>query len=55
MPQVKHVEDHPIEDVFGSEILPGDLYWVFGDVVVSDLYLKTYLVEKQNVQCYRVI
>jgi hypothetical protein len=50
---IKHVEDYPIEDVFGLEVWPGDLYWVFGNDVVNDSNLKTYLIEKQQVKCYR--
>jgi hypothetical protein len=50
---IKHVEDYPIEDVFGLEIWPGDLYWVFGNDVVNDSNLKTYLIEKHQVKCYR--
>lgn len=55
MPQIKHVEDHPIEDVFGLEIHQGDTYWVFNGVIVSDINLKTYLLENQQVSCYRAI
>lgn len=51
--KIKNVEDHPIEDVFGLEIYPGDLYWKFGNDVVNDVNLKTYLIEKQQVECYR--
>lgn len=50
---MKQVTDHPIEDVFGLEIYPGDVYWVFGNDVVNDFNLKTYLIEKQQIQCYR--
>ncbi|WP_352524841.1 hypothetical protein [Heyndrickxia oleronia] len=55
MAQVKQVEDHPIDDVFGLEIYPGDMYWVFGNDIVSDLHLKRYLIEKQQVICYRAV
>lgn len=50
---IKTVEDHPIEDVFGDEIWPGDVYWVFGKDVVNNINLKKYLIEKQNVECYQ--
>lgn len=53
MSSIKAVEDHPIEDVFGTEIFPGDMYWVFGNDVVNHINLQKYLIEKQNVQCYR--
>ncbi|NYV67250.1 hypothetical protein HYI36_18425 [Bacillus sp. Gen3] len=55
MAQVKQAEDHPIDDVFGLEIYPGDMYWVFGNDIVSDLHLKRYLIEKQQVICYRAV
>lgn len=38
---MKQVADHPIEDVFGLEIYPGDMYWIFGDVVVNGCEPKT--------------
>jgi len=53
MSQLKQVEDHPIEDVFGLEIYPGDTYWKFGNDIVNDLNLKQYLMEKQQVKCYQ--
>jgi hypothetical protein len=49
----KQVTDHPIEDIYGLEVYPGDVYWVFGEDVVNDINLKTYLIEKQQVQCLR--
>lgn len=52
MSSIKKVDDHPIEDVFGTEIWPGDVYWIFGNDVVNDLNLKTYLIERQKVQCF---
>lgn len=55
MAQTQEVEDHPIEDVFGLEIYPGDTYWVFGNDVVNDLNLNRYLTEKQQVPCYKAI
>lgn len=53
MSSIKTVDDHPIEDVFGTEIWPGDLYWIFGNDVVNGLNLQRYLIEKQNVKCFR--
>ncbi len=55
MSQIKHVEDHPIEDIFGSEILPGDTYWIFNGVIVNDLNLRVYLLERQQVECFQVM
>jgi hypothetical protein len=49
----KEIEDHPIEDVYGLEIYPGDMYWIFGNDVVNDLNLKTYLIENQQISCFR--
>ncbi|MDO6448120.1 hypothetical protein [Oceanobacillus profundus] len=49
----KEIEDNPIEDTYGLEIYPGDVYWIFGNDVVNDINLKTYLIENQQVQCYR--
>lgn len=51
--QVKQVEDHPIEDVFGLEIYPGDVYYVFGKDIVNQPNLQRYLTEVQQVECYR--
>jgi hypothetical protein len=50
---IEHIENHPIEDVFGLEIWPGDMYWLFGNDVVNQLNLEKYLIEKQNVKCFR--
>jgi hypothetical protein len=50
---MKRVEDHPIEDVFGVEIYPGDVYWVFGKDVVNDINLKRFLLENQQVECFK--
>lgn len=50
---MKTVEDHPIEDVFGLEIWPGDVYYVIEKDVVSQTNLQRYLVEVQGVECYR--
>lgn len=51
--QVKAVEDHPVEDIFGEEILMDDVYFKFGQEVVLEQNLKLYLISKQAVECYR--
>ncbi|GAB6474391.1 hypothetical protein bcgnr5371_41960 [Bacillus cereus] len=45
--------DHPIEDVFGDEIMKGDVYYKFGDHIVLEYNLKPYLIEQQNVECFK--
>ncbi|MED2667563.1 hypothetical protein P4208_08215, partial [Bacillus thuringiensis] len=45
--------DHPIEDVYGDEIMQGDVYYKFGDYIVLEYNLKPYLIERQNVECFR--
>lgn len=52
--RIKHVEDHPVEDVLGSEIQNEDVYFVFGNEVVLEENLKDYLFKNKNVECYRV-
>ena len=49
------VEDHPIEDVFGFEIVPNDVYYQFGQDIVSETNLQTYLIEKHNIPCFRAV
>jgi len=39
------VEDHPIEDMFGTEIQEGDTYYVLGDQVVLDQNMDDYILE----------
>ncbi|MEK5107059.1 hypothetical protein MHI57_09805 [Cytobacillus sp. FSL K6-0129] len=55
MSSVKKVTDHPVEDAYGLEIQEGDVYWMFGKTVVSDLNLKTYLIEEHNMECFRAM
>ncbi|WEG13970.1 hypothetical protein PU629_06275 [Pullulanibacillus sp. KACC 23026] len=50
---MKAVEDHPVEDMFGDEILSGDVYFELHSVVVLDKNIKRYLVEVQEVKCYK--
>ncbi|MED2985205.1 hypothetical protein P4311_28080 [Bacillus thuringiensis] len=50
---MKEVIDHPIEDIFGDEILSGEMYFVFSEQIVLEHNLKTYLIEKQNVECFQ--
>lgn len=45
--------DHPIEDVFGDEIMKGDVYYKFGNHIVLEYNLKPYLIEQQNVECFK--
>lgn len=52
---LKKVEDHPMEDVFGLEIFEGDVYYVIGKDVVSEMNIKRYLIERQQVQCYEAV
>lgn len=47
--------DHPIEDVYGDEIMQGDVYYKFGDYIVLEYNLKPYLIEQQNVECFRAV
>jgi hypothetical protein len=47
--------DHPIEDVYGCEIQQGDRYFVFGQDVVLKENLTDYLIEQQNVECFRAV
>lgn len=52
---LRKVSDHPVEDAYGLEIQEGDVYWMFGNTVVSDLNLKTYLIEEHNMECFRAM
>jgi len=47
--------DHPIEDCYGCEIQQDDKYFVFGQDVVLKENLTDYLIEKQNVECFRAV
>lgn len=47
--------DHPIEDVYGDEIMQGDVYYKFGDYIVLEYNLKPYLIEQQNVECFKAV
>ncbi|QEA00844.1 hypothetical protein D0439_20250 [Lysinibacillus fusiformis] len=42
---MKAVKDHPIEDLFGTEIQKGDIYYIFGESVVLESNLDDYLTE----------
>ncbi|MGG2053077.1 hypothetical protein ABFY48_01670 [Lysinibacillus pakistanensis] len=42
---MKTVEDHPIEDMYGSEIREGDIYYIFGESVVLEGNLDDYITE----------
>ncbi|GAB6442046.1 MULTISPECIES: YqaI family protein [Bacillus] len=47
--------DHPIEDIYGCEIKQDDKYFMFGQDVVLKENLTDYLIEKQNVECFRAV
>lgn len=51
-PSVKQ-DDHPIEDVFGEEVQTDDIYYKFGQDIVLEHNLKTYLIEQQQVECFQ--
>lgn len=42
---LKTVEDYPIEDMYGTEIQKGDIYYIFGELVVLESNLDDYLME----------
>lgn len=48
---MKKVEDHPIEDFYGDEILTGDVYFKFYSHVVLEENLKRYLIDFK-IECY---
>ncbi|MDA1883091.1 YqaI family protein [Bacillus cereus group sp. BY105LC] len=47
--------DHPIEDFYGCEIQQDDKYFVFGQDVVLKENLTDYLIEQQNVECFKAV
>lgn len=47
--------DHPIEDFYGCEIRQDDKYFMFGQDVVLKENLTEYLIEQQNVECFRAV
>ncbi|MBL3821375.1 hypothetical protein RCJ96_06060 [Bacillus sp. BSL6] len=47
--------DHPIEDCYGCEIQQDDKYFMFGQDIVLKENLTDYLIEKQNVECFRAV
>nr|WP_141547600.1 hypothetical protein [Bacillus pseudomycoides] len=50
---MEKVANHPIEDFYGDEILSGETYFVFGEHVVLEENLKSYLIEKHEVLCFQ--
>lgn len=42
---MKAVEDYPIEDMYGSEIRKGDIFYRFGESVVLESNLDDYITE----------
>ncbi|KXY17322.1 YqaI family protein [Bacillus sp. FSL K6-0067] len=47
--------DHPTEDFYGCEIQQDDKYFMFGQDVVLKENLVDYLIEQQNVECFRAV
>ncbi|PQZ54639.1 MULTISPECIES: hypothetical protein [Bacillus] len=47
--------DHPIEDFYGCEIKQDDTYFMFGQNVVLKENLTEYLIDQQNVECFRAV
>ncbi|MCU5306694.1 hypothetical protein OB974_05110 [Bacillus cereus] len=47
--------DHPTEDFYGCEIQQDDKYFVFGQDVVLKENLTEYLIEQQNVECFKAV
>ncbi|WP_410985954.1 YqaI family protein [Bacillus paranthracis] len=47
--------DHPIEDFYGCEIQQDDKYFMFGQDVVLKENLADYLIEQQNVECFKAV
>ena len=44
--EIKHVEDHPVEDMFGTEITPGDGYFVTpSGQIIDSVNVEDYLIE----------
>lgn len=50
---MKEVTDYPIEDFYGDEILSNETYFVFDQDVVLEQNLKTYLMERHQVECFQ--
>ncbi|MBP3037953.1 hypothetical protein J9303_00330 [Bacillaceae bacterium Marseille-Q3522] len=42
------IDDHPTEDIYGDEILPGDTYYTFGEDVVLEMNLKAYVIDYKD-------
>lgn len=49
------VEDYPTEDVFGTEILPGDTYFKFGEIIVLSQNIDDYILEHLNADVFKAI
>lgn len=47
--------DHPVEDFYGCEIKQDDKYFMFGQDIVLKENLTEYLVEHQNVECFKAV
>lgn len=45
-PEMRQVEDYPVEDVFGDEVMPQDLYFIMKDrTIVLEQNLSEYAVK----------
>lgn len=42
---MKAIEDYPIEDMYGTEIQKGDIYYIFCESVVLERNLDDYITE----------
>lgn len=49
------VEDYPTEDIFGTEIIPGDTYFKFGEIIVLAQNIDDYLLEHLNADVFKAI
>ncbi|PHB54545.1 hypothetical protein COE92_14260 [Bacillus wiedmannii] len=47
--------NHPIEDIYGDEVKTDDKYFMFGQYAVLEKNLAAYLIEQQNVECFRAV
>lgn len=51
--EIEHIEDHPVEDMFGTEICPGDGYFILTDgQVVDAVNVEDYLIEILKAQAF---
>ena len=44
--EIEHVEDHPVEDMFGTEVTPSDGYFITpSGQVINSVNVEDYLIE----------